>query len=64
MGNLLNLEGSVARVMTINKPSILSAAFRVGEMVFAHGLPVQAVAGDFFRQYPFAPTFVCGRIEK
>jgi hypothetical protein len=33
-------------------------------MVFAHGFPAQAVAGDFFRQYPFAPTLIRGRVEK
>ena len=58
------IGGSLARIMTINEPRILPAALRVGGMVFAHGFPVQAVAGDFFRQYPFAPTLVCGRIEK
>ena len=36
----------MARVVTINEPSILSAAFQVAGMVFAYGFPVQAVAGD------------------
>lgn len=33
-------------------------------MVFANCLPVQAVAGDLFRQYPFAPCLVYIRIEQ
>lgn len=55
---------AMARIVTVNEPGILSAALLVGGMILAHGFPVQAVAGDFFRQYPFAQTLVGGRVEQ
>lgn len=58
------IGGSLARIVTINEPGIPPAAFRVGGVVFANGYPVQAVAGYFLCQYPFAPPLVCGRVEK
>ena len=33
-------------------------------MVFAHGLPVQTVPGDFFRQNPLSPGFIHVWIEQ
>lgn len=54
----------MACIMTINVPSVLPAALRVGGMVFAHSLPSQAMPGDFFRQYPLSPCLVHVRIEQ
>ena len=54
----------MARIVPINEPGVLSTAFRVGGVIFTYGFPVQAVAGYFFRQYPFSPTLICGWIEK
>lgn len=31
---------------------------------FAHGFPVQAVAGDLFRKYPCTPTLIDGWVEQ
>ncbi len=54
----------MACVVTINVPGILPAALLVWRMVFAHRLPVQAVPGYFFRQYPFSPGLVHIRVEQ
>ena len=48
----------------INAPGVLPTAFRIGGVVFAHSLPVQAVPGDFFRQNALSPSLVYVRIKQ
>ena len=58
------MGGASACIMIVNSPSILSAALLIRRVVFAYGLPVQPVPGDFFRQYSLSPCLIHVRIEQ
>lgn len=58
------LGGSLACVVFIHEPGILPAALRVWGMIFANGLPVQAVPGYFCCQNTFAPGLIDCRVKQ
>ena len=54
----------MACVMFVYEPGILPAALRVWGMVFANGLPVQAVPSYFRCQNTFAPSLIGCRVKQ
>lgn len=58
------MGGAWACIMMVNSPGVLPAALLIRRVVFAYGLPIQPVPGNFFRQYSLSPSLINVLVEQ